>query len=126
MNPFSAFATAHNPFASVAPPADVDAEPAGNFTYRLIKSGPDVNPDEVEVAHVQSIEVMVMWGTNVLHTASLEGDKGRAKGFSVGEEAARCDFFLPSEVLGETRVPIVTRGGALVILPRTTGWLEMP
>ncbi len=123
LNPFMAIAS-HHPFTSAPPVTDGDADPTtGGFSYRLIKSGPDVNPDDVEVAHVQSIEVMVMWGTNVLHMASLRG----MQGFSVGEDPApHCDFFLPSEVLGTTRAPIVTKAGALVILPRTTGWAELP
>ena len=140
-NPFAGAAAANpfagaNPFANAAPPmptaapmVDIDPNaPPGSYTYQMVKSGPDVNPDEVEVAHQQIIEVMVMWDTNVLHVQHLQG----MKGFYVGEEegtgkgGASCDYFVPSEVLGTTRAPVVTAAGALVILPRTTGWVDIP
>ncbi len=117
-NPFASA----NPFLSAGGAFDAP-EITGNFTYQMIKSGPDVDPSEVEVAHASSIEVQVMWDTNVLHVAAL-GDK-KKKGFDVGEDAG-CGFFVPREVLGATHAPIVTSRGTLVILPRTTGWLEVP
>src|SRR5690349_21122277 len=43
----------------------------GNYTYAMVKSGPDVSPDEVELPHVQAAEVMILWGANVLHVAHL-------------------------------------------------------
>src|SRR4051812_48028224 len=73
-SPFAAssnpFATASNPFAAGAAQQRVqqalhvadDAAP-GTYTYTMVKSGPDVSPDEVEVAHLASVEVMVLWGT---------------------------------------------------------------
>jgi len=126
-NPFAASAAA--PVAAAMPMSDVDPHaPPGSYTYQMIKSGPDVNPDEVEVPHLQVVEVMVMWDQNVLHVQQLGGGKGPMKGFYVGEEtgAVPCDFFVPSEVLGTTRAPVVTAAGSLVILPRTTGWIEIP
>src|SRR5580692_7886873 len=83
-NPFSASApaaanpfAASNPFAGGGAPAspyapspyagvaDVDPNaPPGSYTYALLKSGPEVNPDEVEVPHLASIEVMILWDTN--------------------------------------------------------------
>jgi hypothetical protein len=59
-----------------------DDAPPGTYTYQMIKSGPDVSPDEVEVAHLQSVEVMVLWGTNVLHVSHLTPPRN----FYVGEE----------------------------------------
>ena len=47
-----------------------DAPPGSCHTYTLIKSGPDVASDEVELAHVQAVEVMVLWGSNVLRCVS--------------------------------------------------------
>ncbi len=62
----------------------IDADPsgAGSYTYSMVKSGPDVSPDEVEVAHLAAIEVMIMWDTNVLHVSHLTPPRS----FYVGEE----------------------------------------
>ena len=71
--------------------------------YTLIKSGPDVPADEVEVPHRQSVEVMVMWGTIVLHVSHLTPPRS----FYVGEESGKnvgCDFFIPAEKIGTTRL----------------------
>ncbi|WP_394831858.1 AgmX/PglI C-terminal domain-containing protein [Pendulispora rubella] len=122
-SPFSA--SAQSPYGHT----DVDPNaPPGTYTYKLVKSGPEVNPDEVEVAHLAAIEVMILWDTNVLHVSHLTPPRS----FFVGEEQMGnigCDYFIPSETLGTTRAPIVlARGGsaALVILPRTTGTVEIP
>jgi hypothetical protein len=81
-NPFAAAAPAANPFAAAAPAGSpfaaaggfaapaafghngqshghghgvADDAPPGTYTYTLIKSGPDVNPDEVEVGHLTAV-----------------------------------------------------------------------
>lgn len=131
-NPFAAGAVPQpgaNPFAPGVPaPTDVDPNaPPGSYTYTMIKSGPDVHPEEVE-SHLAAVEVMIMWGTNVLHVQHLTPPRS----FFVGEEsgkAMRCDYFVPSETLGTTRAPVVvSRGGStsLIILPRTSGTVEIP
>src|SRR6187399_2710810 len=86
-NPFDVGAA--NPFAAGAAAqrhADqmhvADDAPPGTYTYTMIKSGPDVSPDEVEVAHLAAIEVMVMWDANVLHVQHLSPPRS----FFVGEE----------------------------------------
>ncbi len=141
-NPFAApagagafaFSPLATPFAAPAVPqardsgADLDGDALGPHTYALLKSGPDVNADEVEMAHTSSIEVMVLWGSNVLHVDHLTPPRS----YFVGEKAADklgCDYFLPCETLGTTRAPIVVaRAGeaSLVILPRSTGSVEIP
>jgi hypothetical protein len=95
-----------------------DDAPPGTYTYTLVKSGPDVNPDEVELANVQAVEVMVLWGTNVLHVSHLTPPRA----FYVGEEEGKnfsCDFFIPSEKIGTTRMPLVVgdRASLSVVLP---------
>ena len=131
-NPFAA-AAAVNPFVAsatdqLAASAPAELDPNAPTTYKLVKSGPDVNPDEVEVPHLAAVEVMVMWDTNVLHVSHLSPPRS----FFVGEETQNkmgCDFFVPSEALGTTRAPVVvSRGGgtSLVIFPRATGALEVP
>lgn len=136
--PSSPFASA-NPFAAQAvgqeagygghAMTDVDPNAApGTYTYQMVKSGPEVSADEVEVSHLASIEVMIMWDTNVLSVSHLTPPRS----YFVGEEQmgnVGCDFFIPSETLGTTRAPIVIARGvsaALVILPRTKGWVEIP
>jgi hypothetical protein len=124
-NPFAAGAAAQRHDAAMHVPDDA---PPGTYTYTMIKSGPDVSPDEVELPHVQSVEVMVLWGTNVLHVSHLTPPRN----FYVGEELGKnfaCDFFIPSEKLGTTRMPVVTGDRAsvsLVIPPGATGWVEVP
>lgn len=137
-NPFAHAAPAPNPFASnpFASPSPEDrgagkaADEAGGtgFTYQLIKSGPDMDPAECEDASISSVEVMIMWGTTVLHVQHLTPPRS----YYVGEEEGKnyaCDYFLPSEKLGTTRAPIVLadRGTIhLVMLPRATGTIEIP
>jgi hypothetical protein len=135
-NPFAAAAAAQapNPFAQAqqafaAPAADVvpDDAPEGTYTYTMLKSGPDVSPDEVELAHVAAIEVMILWGTNVLHATHLTPPRN----FYVGEEQGKqfnVDFFVPSEKIGTTRMPVVIggAGSAAVVIPQgATGSIEI-
>ncbi len=109
----------------IEPP--LDGGPAG-FAYSMVKSGPDVNPDEVELAHVSAVEVMILWDSNVLHVSHMTPPRS----FYVGEEFSEksgCDYFIPSETLGTTRAPIVVSrgvGAALVILPRSRGYVDIP
>src|SRR5688500_3393925 len=138
-SPFAAaanpFATASNPFAAGAAAQRhaaamhvPDDAPPGTYTYTMVKSGPDVSPDEVEIPHLAAVEVMVMWGTNVLHVSHLTPPRN----FYVGEEQGKnfaCDFFIPSERLGTTRLPVVVGDRAsiaLVIPPNARGSVEIP
>jgi hypothetical protein len=124
-NPFAAGAAAQRQADAMHVPED--AAP-GTYTYTMIKSGPDVSPDEVELPHVQAVEVMVLWGTNVLHVSHLTPPRN----FYVGEELGKnfaCDFFVPSEKIGTTRMPVVVGDRAsvsLVIPPGATGYVDLP
>ena len=112
----------------------VDAAPAPvtrpfvSAAYAMVKSGPDVSPDEVEIPDLAALEVTVLWDSNVLHVSHLTPPRS----FYVGEEigdARACDYLIPSETLGTTRAPVVlSEGGAatLVILPRTGGHVDVP
>lgn len=128
-DPF-AFA-APNPFAAAADPFAPAEQPAGEggYKYVMTKSGPDVNPDEVEVANVPAIEVMILWGDAVLHVVHLSPPRS----FYVGEEEGKnlaCDYFIPQEKLGTTRAPVVLAqpgaGVSMVLLPRAKGMIELP
>jgi hypothetical protein len=130
------FAAPSAPFVAQAAPQAVGVglgiEPSmdgggSGFTYSMVKSGPEVSPDEVEVAHLSSIEVMVLWDSNVLHVSHLTPPRS----FYVGEELGdkvHCDYFIPSETLGTTRAPIVVSrglGASLVILPNSRGYVDL-
>lgn len=103
------------------------AAPEGTYTYTLLKSGPDVSPDEVELPHVASVEVMVLWGENVLHVNHLTPPRN----FYVGEDQGKqfaVDFFVPSEKLGTTRMPVVigdATSAAVVIPQGAVGSIEI-
>ncbi len=151
-NPFAA-AAASSPFAAASNPFEVqgfnpfaagaamsaaqaqqeslrvpDDAPPGTYTYTLVKSGPDVSPDEVELPHVQAVEVMILWGTNVLHVSHLTPPRN----FYVGEEQGKnfsCDFFIPAEKIGTTRMPVVLgdRTSLSLVLPQgAKGFIELP
>jgi hypothetical protein len=121
----------NNPFAPAAAPAADEVPhdaPEGSYTYTLIKSAPDVPAEEVEDVRASSVEVMILWGTMVLHVQHLTPPRS----YYVGEEQGKaftCDFFIPSEKLGTTRAPIVLadHGGSVsvVLLPRSTGTIEI-
>jgi hypothetical protein len=126
-----------NPFVAQAVPAAYGVNAPGGsdfnpnlpYTYSLVRSGPDVSADEVEHSHLSSVEVMVLWDTNVLHVDHLTPPRT----YIVGEEdlgKARCDYYVPNEALGTTRAPVVVSRGAgtaaLVILPRSSGYVEVP
>jgi hypothetical protein len=144
-NPFAApaAAAAAAPFAAPSAPFVAQAAPqtfaAGlgieppmdgggtGFSYSMVKSGPDVSPDEVEVAHLSAIEVMILWDSNVLHVSHLTPPRSFYVGEELGDKVA-CDYFIPSETLGTTRAPIVVSrglGASLVILPRSRGYVDL-
>jgi hypothetical protein len=137
-SPFSGVAGPFNPFAAGAAMSEAEARresmrvpedaAPGTYTYTLVKSGPDVEPTEVELNGVRSVEVMIAWGTNVLHVDHLTPPRD----YYVGEESGKgmhCDFFLPAEKLGTTRLPLIKSDGDQVslLLPQgATGTVEMP
>ena len=119
-----------NPFAEAVQAHDevADDAPEGSYTYSLLKSAPDVAPEDCET-QAAAIEVMILWDQSVLHVSHLTPPRS----FHLGEEESkhlRCDYFLPSEKLGTTRAPLVLvdRAGtsSLVLLPRATGRIEIP
>jgi hypothetical protein len=99
-----------------------------DFGYALVKSGPDVNADDVELGHVDALEVMILWETTILKVQHLTPPRS----YYVGEERGKnagCDYFIPCEKLGTTRAPIVLAGGGalrVVILPGARGSIEIP
>lgn len=127
-NPFAAGAAMSAAEAQAAALRVPDDAPPGTYTYTLVKNGPDVSSDEVELPHVQAVEVMILWGTNVLHVSHLAPPRN----FYVGEEQGKnfsCDFFIPAEKIGTTRMPVVLGDRAsvsLVLPPGAKGYVELP
>jgi hypothetical protein len=86
-------------------------------------SGRAVDTDEAET-HPQAVEVLLMWGSTVVHVSHLTPPRP----FYVGE-ALDCDCFIPSEVLGATRMPLIACAAgtpSLVLWPRSTGYVDAP
>lgn len=108
------------PSVSELPPA------APAYTYAMLRSGPAPRSEDVELTHVLSAEVSILWGENVLHVAHLAA--GQA--FCVGDEhSPPCDFLIPREKLGVARMPLVISKGsrfALVIAPHAVGQVVAP
>src|SRR5690606_35808952 len=124
-DPFVASAADQGGGYAMNAPGGSDFDPSQPYTYSMVKAGPDVHPDEVE-SHAAAIEVLVKWDQNTLHVQH----NSPPKSFFVGEEKnLQCDYFVPSEVLGTTRAPVVVARGvsaALVMFPRSTGTVEIP
>ena len=126
-NPFAAAAAASATQARRAALHVPDDAPPETYTYSLVKSGPDVRPEEVEQPGVSSVEVMILWGTNVLHVSHLTPPRD----FYVGEGRGSrepCDFFLPEKALGTSRLPVVLADGEsvrLVLPAAATGTIEV-
>jgi hypothetical protein len=115
-NPFLRAVEPTNPFAPKSDEAPADA-PEGAYTYRLVQSGPAVPAEECEIP-VAAVEVMVRWGTTVLHVAHLTP----VRSFWVGEDdgkGKKSDVFLPEEKIGARRIPLVLAGagGVSVVVP---------
>lgn len=121
------FETPVNPFQQ-SPLARVCAASDAQTSYVLLRSGPDVPAAEVELAHVDAVEVMVLWGSNVLHVAHLSPPRDFFLGESTGHQGA-CDFLIPAALLGAERIPLLL-GGAdgprLVVPPGVGGSVELP
>jgi hypothetical protein len=85
-------------------PVEVPADaPEGSYTYALIKSGPEVAAEECEL-QAEAIEIVILWGTAVLHVEHLSP----ARSFYVGEEGT--DYVLPADKIGASRMPVVLVG----------------
>jgi hypothetical protein len=119
-----AFLNHQNPFAQdQSREGEVPADaPEGSYAYALVKNGPDVPADEVEVP-VSSVDILIRWGNTVLHVASLTPPRS----FYVGEEQTDC--FIPAGALGASRAPIVLAGSdgilSVVLLPGAKGTIEL-
>lgn len=113
----STLALEANPFFDFrpAPTPELTDE---RWEFRLLKSGPDVDPAEVELAAVTSIEVLVMWGRNVLSVSHLTPPRDFFVG-EVGSAEHACDVFVPAEKTGQSRFSLVRveQGSCFVVKP---------
>jgi hypothetical protein len=112
--------TTQNPFLSAATSATVPVF-SGTQDYTMVKSGPDVSPEEVELLHVSAVDVRVMWGQNVLHHQQLSPPRS----WAVGEQG---DYVVGAATLGTDLLPVVvSEGGSarLVVPDGASGTLEI-
>jgi hypothetical protein len=127
-NPFMLALAQKNPFVTTASD-DVPADaPEGSYTYKLVQNGPAVPAEECE-ADVAAVEIMIRWGTTVLHCAELAPPRSFFVGEDLGKGQPKADFVLPAEQLGAARLPVVLAdGGAvkLVIPAGATGTVTLP
>src|SRR5262249_10140839 len=80
-------ATANSRFYGDAESLDSESkEPSDGVTYHVIRSGPAVESSEVELSGIQSLEVLLTWGTSVIHVAHHTPPSSVWIGESVGDE----------------------------------------
>lgn len=98
-------------------PSEPALEPE-RVEYAMLKSGPDVDPDEVELTSVAAVEVIVMWGRNVISVSHLTPPRDFVVGEMDGREGAS-DVFIPAEKLGQPRFSLVSveHGETFVVKP---------
>ncbi len=98
----------------------------GGISYALIKSARGVRSEEVESDEV-AVEVMVMWGSQVLQVVHLSPPRP----FSVGEGSpgeVQPDYCIPSDTLRTQLLPLVVghRQEATLVIPgHAEGSLEL-
>ncbi|MCL2777273.1 MAG: AgmX/PglI C-terminal domain-containing protein [Polyangiaceae bacterium] len=129
-NPF--IASAADQGYGINAPGGSDFDPNQPYTYELLKSGPAVRPEDVESLDA-AIEVLVKWDSNTLHVSHSSPPKsffvGEAKSHVVHKKQLGCDYYIPKEILGTDRAPIVVARGmtaVLIMLPRSIGTVEIP
>lgn len=121
----SAFAFAPSSVFDFGNPAAAPLD-SGRVEFAMLKSGPDVDPDEVELSTVTAVEVILMWGRNVLAVSHLTPPRDFYVGEIDGGERA-CDYFIPAEKLGQARLSLVRveQGETFVVKPSgATGFIE--
>ncbi len=98
-----------------APETESDDAP---MAYAMVQSGPSLSSEECENLAARAVEINVLWGTNVIHVAHLDPPRPYCLG-ERSEEGGACDYTLPAERLGATRVSIVSviDGEPCVIVP---------
>jgi hypothetical protein len=88
---------------------------SGTQNYLMVQSTGPLDPSECEELGSEAIEVMVLWGTNVLEVFHLSPPRS----FVIGsEDGAGVDFLLPPELAGFGRTAIVeVTGGFRRVVP---------
>jgi hypothetical protein len=125
VNPFldsNPFVASASPFVFDASVPARDAETDRGTGYALIKSGPAPAAGECELAGVTALEIMISWGSNVLHVAHLNPPRA----FHVGEDASNVDFVAST---GSGRWSLVTLIGGVahaVVPSGASAEIELP
>ena len=109
-------------FSAAAPARDANAgEESG---YAMLQSGPALRADECELPDVTALEIMISWGSNVLHVAHLNPPRA----FHVGDDATgeSVDFVAPASA---GRWPLVALVGGVphaIVPPEGEGEVDLP
>ncbi|HMJ11200.1 MAG TPA: hypothetical protein VK524_07315, partial [Polyangiaceae bacterium] len=114
----SAPARATNPFVLDALPTPFsNTEPASvPAAYVMVASGPRVERQECELSDVASLEVVIAWGSTILHVAHLTPPRA----FRIGsDEHSKPDFVIGEAQLGvsEWQLVAIESGVAHVLVP---------
>ena len=102
------------------------SEAAPSAAYQFVRAAPAVAADEVELSHVDALEVLICWGHNVVHVAHLV----KARDFWVGESTNAsqvADYLIPAEKLGQSALPLIVNesGRMRALIPAAAeGYLE--
>ncbi len=118
--PTGEFARVPSPFVGAAAAAAAASGQSGSMEERftLRRSGPKVDPDEVESAE-DAVEVMILWGRrSVQHVSHIP----IGESFIVGEGNAAgrdVNFVMPRQILGDAKFTLVAGapGSATVNVP---------
>jgi hypothetical protein len=89
-------------------------EPEGSYAYRLLQSAPKMPVEECEVTTETSVEIILMWGTNVLSVHTLTPPRSFYIGSEVPKTLEKSMLLVPAKVLGDAPVAIVHWDGSRV------------
>ncbi|HTV25856.1 MAG TPA: hypothetical protein VMG12_44470 [Polyangiaceae bacterium] len=105
-------------------PPSPSRRPPADERYELHGHGPPVRSHEVEHAGRLAIEVLILWGGDVLCASHVAAPAAVFVG-----DASDCDIALPAELLGAERrcVAVGSRGDVCAVLPAgAEAWLMLP
>jgi hypothetical protein len=96
--------TSIRPFLFDTEPAEVRESTACEAEFRLVQSTGPVDASECEELGVEAVEVLVLWGTNVLRVMHLSPPRA----FYVGHaDGAAVDYVVPAELAPSARAAVV-------------------
>ena len=77
----------------------VDSQSTDNFSYVLVKNGPDYAPEETQKLQYT---ISIVWNNNIIHCSHLSSNQS----FCVGE-TIDCNYYLPFEKINSEKLTII-------------------